>query len=102
MELSGAAGDGRLEEDRPSGKLVSTVLTLVWAIAGICGTRRFSGARGVEGMESLTGSHMSGDMLRTSEGGLAYRTLVIPGHRGSQLQLFSQIPSNSTRLSPWE
>jgi hypothetical protein len=48
MELSGAAGDGSLEEDRPSGKLVSTMLTLVWAIAGICGTRRFRGARGAD------------------------------------------------------
>ena len=44
-------------------------------------------------MELLTGSHMSGDMLRTSESSLAYGTLVIPGHRGSQLRLlFSQIP----------
>jgi hypothetical protein len=36
MEMSGAAGDGRCREDIPSGELVSTMLTLVWAIAGIC------------------------------------------------------------------
>ena len=36
MEMSGAAGDGRCREDRPSGELVSTMLTLVWSIAGIC------------------------------------------------------------------
>jgi hypothetical protein len=37
MEMSGAGGDGRCRErDRPSGELVSTMLTLVWAIAGIC------------------------------------------------------------------
>ena len=36
MEMSGAAGDGRCREDKPSGELVSTMLTLVWAIAGIC------------------------------------------------------------------
>jgi hypothetical protein len=38
MEMSGAGrdGDGRCREDRPSGELVSTMLTLVWSIAGIC------------------------------------------------------------------
>jgi hypothetical protein len=36
LEMSGAARDGRWREDRPSGELVSTMLTLVWAIAGIC------------------------------------------------------------------
>jgi hypothetical protein len=38
------------------------MLTLVWAIAGM-------------------GSHVSGDMLRTSESCLADGALVIPGHR---------------------
>lgn len=57
MEISGAGGDGRCKEDRPSGELVSTMLTLVWAIAGICGCVE----RGVRsrGAELLTGSHMS-------------------------------------------
>jgi hypothetical protein len=36
MEMSGAVGDGRWRGDIPSGELVSTMLTLVWAIAGIC------------------------------------------------------------------
>lgn len=78
IRMSGAAGDGRWREDRPSGELVSTMLTLVWAIAGIWW--EVSGAGGAVA-EWLTGSHMSRDMLRTSEGRLADGALVIPGHR---------------------
>jgi hypothetical protein len=40
MEMSGAAGDGRLRRNRPSCEPVSTKLTLVWAIAGICRKHR--------------------------------------------------------------
>jgi hypothetical protein len=36
MEMSGVGRDGRWREDTPSGELVSTMLALVWAIAGIC------------------------------------------------------------------
>lgn len=82
MEMSGAAGDGRWREDRPSGELVSTMLTRVWAIAGmyvyICvgGLSKAGGAVA----EYLTGSHMSGDLLRMSESRLADEALVISGH----------------------
>ena len=36
MEMSGATRDGSWRENIPSGELVSTMLTLVWAIAGVC------------------------------------------------------------------
>ena len=48
---------------------------------------------------------MSGEMLRTSERCLAYRTLVIPGHGCSQLLTVAVPSAVQFQLhgpSPWE
>ena len=92
----------------PACKLVATVLTLVWAIAGVWGAEegcehKSSGAprrkqlgadagagcsngreaprqRSDERGRRLTRAHVSGDMLGPGEGGLADGALVVSGH----------------------
>jgi hypothetical protein len=91
---------GIIREYRPSSELISTMLTLVWAIAGIYeeGVNEEGPSGGgvvvrgagmgcvegdCEGEKSVrrTGTHMPCDMLRTSESCLANRTFVIASHR---------------------